>query len=247
MKKNIVIVMPAYFAEKTLIKTYNAIPKELRIKKNIILVDDASSDKTVKIANNLGLKVIVHDKNKGYGGNQKTCYREALKLKPDIIVMIHPDYQYDASMTKELVRPLSDGWLDIMLGNRIRTRKETLEGGMPLYKYFFNRLLTFIENIVLGMNLGEYHTGFRAYKIEVLETIPFKNFSDDFVFDQEFLVSARYSGFRIGEISIPVRYFPEASSIDFFRSIKYGTETLLTLLKYILNEFKIYKFKMFAN
>ena len=236
MKKRVVIVMPAYYAEKTLVKTYRSIPKDLKVNKNIILVDDASSDKTAKIAKKLGLKVIVHDKNKGYGGNQKTCYREALKLKPDIVVMIHPDYQYDASMTKELVRPLSDGWLDIMLGNRIRSRKETLEGGMPFYKYFSNRILTFIENIVLGLNLGEYHTGFRAYRSEVLKNIPFKNFSNDFVFDQELLISSVYSGFRIGEISIPVRYFPEASSIGFKRSIYYGLGTLLALLKYILSK-----------
>ena len=247
MKKKVVIVLPAYFAEKTLEKTYNKIPKELRIKKNIILVDDASRDHTVKIAKKLGVKVVIHKKNMGYGANQKTCYLEALKMKPDIIVMIHPDYQYDSSMTKELVRPLSDGWLDIMLGNRIRTRKETLDGGMPVYKYYSNRFLTLLENIFLGLNLGEYHTGFRAYKSDVLRNIPFNNFSDDFIFDQELLISAAFSGFRIGDIPVPVRYFPEASSINFKRSLKYGSETLLVLIKYILARWKIKRFQIFKH
>jgi glycosyltransferase involved in cell wall biosynthesis len=245
MIKKVVIVMPAYFAEKTIEKTYKAIPKELRVNKNIILVDDASRDETVKIAKRLGLKVIVHKKNLGYGGNQKTCYRQALKLKPRIVVMIHPDYQYDASMIKELVRPIEDGWLDIMLGNRIRTRKETLEGGMPFYKYISNRILTFIENVILGMNLGEYHTGFRAYKSEVLKTLPIVKFSNDFVFDQELLISSSYSGFRIGEIAIPVRYYPDASSINFKRSVKYGLETLIALFKFVLTKCKIRKFEIF--
>jgi glycosyltransferase involved in cell wall biosynthesis len=247
MKRKVVIVMPAYFAEKTLEKTFYDIPKDLRVKDNIILVDDASRDKTVSIAKKLGAKVIRHKKNLGYGGNQKTCYREALKHKPDIIVMIHPDYQYDSSMTNELVRPLIDGWLDIMLGNRIRTRKEAIEGSMPLYKYLANRALTFIENVFLGLNLGEYHTGFRAYKADVLKTIPFNKFSDDFVFDSELLISSAYSGFKIGEIAIPVRYFSEASSINFHRSIKYGVDTLIALSKYILDKSGLYKFDIFRH
>jgi glycosyltransferase involved in cell wall biosynthesis len=169
-KSKVVIVMPAYNAAKTIEKTYRDVPEILKIKKNIILVDDASKDETAKIAQKLGLNVVIHKKNLGYGGNQKTCYKEALMLKPDIIVMIHPDYQYDATMTEELIRPIVDGWLDIMLGNRIRTRTEALNGGMPAYKYFSNRILTFIENIVLGQNLPEYHTGFRAFKAEVLKS-----------------------------------------------------------------------------
>src|SRR4030042_3778229 len=246
-KKKIVIVMPAYFAEKTLKKTYNNIPDELRIPENIILVDDASKDDTVREAKKLGLKVIVHKKNLGYGGNQKTCYKEALKLNPDIVVMIHPDYQYDGSMTNELVRPLMDGWLDIMLGSRIRSRSEAISNGIALYKYLANRFLTIIENITLGLNLGEYHTGFRAYKAEVLKSIPLNNFSNDFVFDQEILISAVNSRYKIGEISIPVRYFPEASSQSFIKGIKYGIETLLTLFKYVLNKIGIVKYSIFAK
>jgi len=242
-QKKVVLVMPAYNAAKTIKKTFFDIPEDLR--NNCILVDDASSDKTVKLAKKLGIKVFIHNYNEGYGGNQKTCYWEALKTKADIIVMIHPDYQYDSSMVKELIRPISDGWLDIMLGSRIRSRKEVLEGGMPVYKYFSNRFLTIIENIVLGLNLGEYHTGYRAYSRKVLETIPFKKFSDDFVFDQEFLVSAAHSGFRMGEISVPVRYFAEASSINFVRSFKYGIECLISLGKYILSKSGIMKFSIF--
>ena len=223
----IIVVMPAYNAEKTLEKTYRDIPKGLV--DEIILVDDKSKDKTVKIAKKLGLTVFVHPNNLGYGGNQKTCYWEALKRKPDIVVMLHPDYQYDATLMGELVKPIIDGRFDIMLGSRIRTRKEALECGMPIYKYFGNRLLTIIENIVLGLNLSEYHTGYRAYKRKVLETIPFQKFSNDFVFDQQMLIVAAKKGFRIGEIPVPVRYFPEASSINFKKSLKYGIETLFNL------------------
>lgn len=246
-RKKVVIVMPAYNAAKTLEKTYNDIPYRLSNPKNIILVDDGSHDETVKKARKLGLNVVVHQKNVGYGGNQKTCYKEALKLNPKIVVMIHPDYQYDSSMTMELVRPVMDGWLDIMLGNRIRTRKEALDGGMPPYKYFFNRLLTFVENIFLGLNLGEYHTGFRAYKSDVLKTIPFKNFSNDFVFDQELLISSAYSGFRIGEVAIPVRYFIEASSINFRRGVKYGLDALFCLFKYLLDKMGLVRFSIFNH
>lgn len=161
--------------------------------------------------------------------------------------MIHPDYQYDSSMTKELVRPLVDGWLDIMLGGRIRSREEAISNGMALYKYLANRFLTVSENIILGLNLGEYHTGFRAYKADVLKSIPFENFSNDFVFDQEILISAVNSGYKIGEISIPVRYFPEASSQSFIKGVKYGIETLITLLKYLFNRFKIIEYSIFTK
>lgn len=226
-KLKIVVVMPAYNAEKTLEKTYRDIPSGLA--DEVILVDDKSRDKTVKIARKLRLTVFVHPSNLGYGGNQKTCYWEALKRSPDIIVMIHPDYQYDASLTGELIKPIVDGRFDIMLGSRIRSRTETLAGGMPFYKYFGNRLLTIIENIILGLNLSEYHTGFRAYKGEVLKKIPFQKFSNDFVFDQQILIYAAKHNFQIGEIPVPVRYFPEASSINFSRSLKYGLETILNL------------------
>lgn len=245
-KKKVVIVMPAYNAAKTLEKTFYDIPKALRINSNSILVDDASSDETVSVAKQLGLSVFAHKNNRGYGGNQKTCYKEALKLNPDVVVMIHPDYQYDASMTGELVRPIDDGWLDIMLGNRVRTRKEALSGGMPLYKYLSNRILTTIENLVLGHNLPEYHTGFRAYSAKVLKKLPIDSFSDDFAFDQEILISAIYSDFKIGTIPVPVRYFKEASTINFVRSVKYGMFTLVTLLKYTLAKLGIFKFKIFT-
>lgn len=227
-KPKIVIVMPAYNAEKTLEKTYNDIPRGMV--DEVILVDDNSVDKTVQIAKKLGLTYFVHTNNLGYGGNQKTCYWEALKRKPDIIVMIHPDYQYDATLTEELVRPIINGRFDIMLGSRIRGREEVLKGGMPLYKYLGNRFLTIIENVILGLNLSEYHTGFRAFKREALEKIPFQRFSNDFVFDQQMLIRASKMRFRIGEISVPVRYFPEASSIGFWRSVKYGLSTLWSLM-----------------
>lgn len=230
--KKVVVVMPAYNAEKTLEKTYRDIPKGLV--DEVIVVDDDSQDKTVKIARKLGLKTFVHPKNLGYGGNQKTCYWEALKGRPDIVVMIHPDYQYDATLAVDLIKPIVDGRFDIMLGSRIRSRKEAIEGGMPLYKYLANRFLTLIENLVLGLNLSEYHTGFRAYRGEVLQTLPFQRFSNNFVFDQEILISAVATGFKIGEIPVPVRYFPEASSINFSRSVHYGLAIFWTLLKYIL-------------
>ncbi len=242
--KRVVVVMPAYNAEKTLEKTYRDIPKGVADK--VIVVDDDSQDKTVKIAQKLGLKTFLHPKNLGYGGNQKTCYWEALKNKPDIIVMIHPDYQYDASLTGDLVKLIIDNRFDIVLGSRIRSRKEALEGGMPLYKYLANRFLTLVENFVLGLNLSEYHTGFRAYTSKVLRILPFQRFSNDFVFDQEILISAVAAGFKIGEIPVPVRYFPEASTINFPRSVRYGLITLLTLLKYILQALGI-KSKMFVE
>lgn len=246
-KKKIVIVMPAYNAGKTLIKTYKAIPAEFRKNSNIILVDDASSDDTVKLAKKLGVNVFIHKRNLGYGGNQKTCYKEAMRLKPDIIVMIHPDYQYDASMTGELVRPIADGWLDIMLGNRIRTRSEALGGGMPVYKYFGNRFLTVCENVILGHNLPEYHSGFRAFDARVLKNLPIDKFSNDFVFDQEILISAIFAGYKIGTIPVPVRYFQEASMASFEKSVKYGISTLITLLKYTLKRLNLADFEIFSE
>jgi len=225
----IVIVMPAYNAAHTLEKTYKDIPKN--IADEIILVDDESHDKTVKIANKLGIKTFRHNKNLGYGGNQKTCYRQALKLNADIVVMLHPDYQYDPKLIPFLIEPIKQDVFDIMLGSRIRTRKGVLEGGMPLYKYLGNRLLTFLENLVLGLNLSEYHTGFRAYSKKVLMKLPLEKFSNDFVFDQQILISAHSFKFRIGEIFVPTKYFPEASSINFIQSVKYGFSILLELLK----------------
>jgi len=243
-KTKVVVVMPAYNAQKTLRKTYADIPKRLVDK--VILVDDGSHDKTVNIARKLGIKTFVHPQNRGYGGNQKTCYTLALNEGAQVVVMIHPDYQYDSTLTEEIIRPILKKRFDIMLGSRIRTRQEALAGGMPLYKYVANRFLTTIENIILGQNHSEYHTGFRAYHRKVLIKLPFHKFSDDFVFDQEILISAVYAGFRIGEIPVPTRYFPEASQINFARSLKYGLETLLTLFKYIVASTNMYRAKMFS-
>lgn len=244
-KPKVIVVMPAYNAAKTLERTYRDIPKS--VVDEVIVVDDDSHDATVEVAKNLKLQTFVHPKNLGYGGNQKTCYKKALELKADIVVMIHPDYQYDATLTGYLIEPILKNRFDIMLGSRIRSRQEALAGGMPLYKYLNNRFLTFLENIILGLNLSEFHTGFRAYKRKVLEKLPLDSFSDDFIFDQEILISAHAAGFRMGEIAVPVRYFPEASSINFIRSLRYGILILYTLIIYILSRLnfknKIFRFK----
>lgn len=242
-KPKVIVVMPAYNAEKTLRKTYKDITPGVVDK--VILVDDGSHDKTVEKAKKMGIETFVHPQNRGYGGNQKTCYTMALSEGADVVVMIHPDYQYDATLTGEMVKPIIDGRFDIMFGSRIRTRKEALDGGMPPYKYFFNRFLTIIENIVLGQNLSEYHTGFRAFDKKVLKKVPFHKFSDDFVFDQDIVISSVREDFRIGEIPVPVRYFPEASSINFRRSAKYGIEIFVGLLKYILDGSGFYSSSIF--
>lgn len=231
-------VLPAYNAAKTLRKTIKDIPP--KTVDQIILVDDASLDNTVKIAKKLGISVIQHSQNRGYGGNQKTCYTQALSEGADIVVMIHPDYQYDSSLTRELVRPIKKGRFDIMLGSRVRTRAEVLAGGMPLYKYYGNRFLTLVENIILGQNLSEYHTGFRAFHKKVLKNLPFHKYSDDFIFDQQILLGAIAKGFRIGEVPVPVRYFPEASSINFRRSSTYGLSILRDLILYLLTSGKVF-------
>lgn len=223
--------MPAYNAADTLERTYRDIPEG--VADEIILVDDLSRDNTVEIARSLGLTVITHEINKGYGGNQKTCYTEALARGADIVVMLHPDFQYDARLVPYMVGFLKEGICDVILGSRIRTRREALSKGMPAYKYFSNRFLTIVENLVLGQNLAEFHSGYRAYTREVLETIPFLNNSDDFVFDSQFLVQAVYFGFRLGDVPVPVRYFGEASSISFRRSVTYGSSTISVLSKYI--------------
>lgn len=244
-KPKVVTVMPAYNAEKTLRKTLFDLPKHLQ--KDVILVDDGSHDKTVTIAEKLGVETFVHPQNRGPGGNHKTLYTLALSKGADIVLLLHPDYQYDSSLADDMVKPISKGRFDIMLGSRIRSRAEALAGGMPYYKYISNRFLTVMENIVLGRNLSEYHTGYRAYSRKVLEKLPFHKFSDDFVYDQDELISAVYFGFKIGEIQVPVRYFPEASSINFKRSAKYGLETLFDLVKYILAKAGVYKAQMFRS
>jgi len=228
-----IAVLPAYNAEKTLEKTVRDIPAGCV--DEIILVDDASRDGTAELARKLGLTTIVHPQNRGYGGNQKTCYAEALKRGADIVIMIHPDYQYDARLAPHMAGLIAAGVCDVVCGNRIRTRWEALEGGMPFYKYLSNRALTIIENMITGQNLGEWHSGLRAYSRQVLETLPWELNSDDFVFDQQFLIQAACCGFRMGDVPVAVRYFPEASSISFKRSLVYGLSTLLLLAQYVLH------------
>lgn len=235
--------MPAYYAEKTVRKTYNDLPKDLI--SEIILVDDASTDKTVEVAKSLGITVFRHKQNKGYGGNQKTCYDQAIKRNPDIIVMVHPDYQYDPKLVGILCEPIVNGRADIMLGSRIQSRKQAFEGGMPKYKYYSNRLLTIFENIALGINLSEFHSGYRAFSAKSLREIPYHKFSDDFVFDQQILVSAVSYGMTISDTPVPCKYFPEASSINFTRSATYGIMTLFTVLQYLLHSTGLIKSKIF--
>ena len=225
-----IAVMPAYNAALTVQRTIEDIPPGSV--DEVLLVDDGSTDSTVEVARELGLTVIVHDKNLGYGGNQKTCYRYALDSGADYVVMIHPDYQYDSRVIPVAVEILRLGICDCVLGSRIRTRGEALAGGMPLYKYVANRGLTFVENVALGQNLGDFHSGFRAYRREVLEKIPFERNSNDFVFDSEFLAQAVAFGFKLGDIPVPVRYFDEASSINFRRSMRYGLATLGVVAKF---------------
>jgi|TARA_B100002003_G_scaffold250871_1_gene291908 glycosyltransferase involved in cell wall biosynthesis len=245
VKKKIIVIMPAFNAEATLERTVRDIQNG--IVDEIILVDDCSNDRTVEIAERLDLTVIKHNENKGYGANQKTCYDEAIKRKPDSVVMIHPDYQYDPRIIPYALGFIEADICDIVIGSRIRDRKEALKGGMPLYKYFSNRFLTIIENIAFGQNLGDFHSGFRVFKRKVLERISYHNNSNDFVFDTQVLAQAAYYGFRIGDVPIPARYFPEASSISYIKSIKYGLETLGVVCKYLLQKFHLYKFELFEE
>jgi glycosyltransferase involved in cell wall biosynthesis len=212
---------------------------------SIILVDDCSRDRTVEVARGLGLQVIQHERNLGYGGNQKTCYRTALEAGADIVVMIHPDYQYDSRLVPYLTGLIKDGICDVVLGNRIRTRQEALEGGMPVYKYLSNRMLTVLENFLMGQNLGEWHSGMRAYHRRVLERLPWERNSNDFVFDCEFLVQAAALKFRIGDIPVPARYFEEASSINFQRSVRYGLESLRSILRFYLHRLHLWQCPLF--
>ena len=237
------VIMPAYNAEKTLEKTYNEIPFD--IVDEVILVDDKSSDRTVEIAKKLGINhIIVHQKNKGYGGNQKTCYREALRLGADIIIMLHPDYQYTPKLIPALAYMVASGIYDVVLASRI-LGKGALQGGMPIYKYVANRLLTFVQNIIMNQKLSEYHTGYRAFARQVLEKINFEANSDDFVFDNQILAQVFYAGFNVGEISCPTKYFEEASSINFWRSVKYGLGVLWTAIQYRLQKWGLARFEIF--
>jgi glycosyltransferase involved in cell wall biosynthesis len=227
--KKIVVVLPAYNAAATLKQTCAEIPRE--IVDQVILVDDGSKDQTVKIASELGLQVAVHEKNLGYGGNQKTCYRLALDAGADVVVMLHPDYQYSPKLIAAMAAMVTSGHYDIVMGSRILGGGALL-GGMPPYKYVFNRLLTASQNLLMGTKLSEFHTGYRAFTREVIESLPLKDCSNDFVFDNQMLGLAVQEGFRIGEISCPTRYFEEASSINFFRSVVYGLGVIKTSWKY---------------
>ena len=233
---SVALVLPAYNASQTLEATLSEIPPCFG---NIrLLVDDASTDGTAAIARELGLSVIEHPQNRGYGGNQKTCYQTALKSGADFVVMIHPDNQYDARIAPIMVELIELGVCDVVLGNRIRTRREALDGGMPLWKYILNRSSTFLENLFLGQSLGDFHSGFRAYSREVLEKIPFEANSDDFAFDQEFLMQCVHFGFKIGDVPVPVRYMKEASSISFRRSVRYGLGALAAFVGMKLHQWR---------
>jgi glycosyltransferase involved in cell wall biosynthesis len=245
-KPLVVVVMPAYNAAKTLEKTHGDLPKD--IVDRVILVDDASQDETADIARTLGLDTIVHVQNKGYGGNQKTCYLEALGAGADIVVMVHPDNQYDATSIPRLIKPIIDGKADLVLGSRLLGgRDETLKGGMPIWKYVSNRFLTTVENAALGTHLSEAHTGLRAYSRKLLTTIPFLLNSDDFVFDSEVIAETIAFGFKIAEVPVPTRYFPEASSVNFRRSVIYGLATLNVSRKFFLDKTGVRRYPMFRK
>src|SRR6202171_965714 len=243
-KPKVVVVMPAYNAAATLHMTYAELPRD--VVDLVIVVDDGSKDETAKIARELGLELFVHNRNYGYGANQKTCYREALKAGADIVVMVHPDYQYTPSLVSAMASMVASGVYDVVLGSRI-LGAGALKGGMPFYKYVANRLLTAFQNVFLGVKLSEYHTGFRAFSRELLETLPLLENSDDFVFDNQMIAQAVMFGFRIGEISCPTRYFEEASSINFRRSVRYGLEVLQTTLQFALQRAGIIHIPIFSE
>ena len=240
--EKIIVVLPAYNAEKTLLQTYEEIPKE--IVDEIILTDDASHDQTVKLAGELGIETFVHLENKGYGANQKTCYRQALRKGADIVVMLHPDYQYTPKLITAMVAMIAYGEFDVVLASRI-LGKGALVGGMPVYKYISNRFLTAVENLMLNNKLSEYHTGYRAFSREVLSRLPLEENSNNFVFDNEILAQITYFGFRIGEISCPTKYFPEASSISFIRSVIYGIDVLKTAMRFRIQKTGLFKYSLF--
>ncbi len=240
--KRIIVVLPAYNAEKTLERTVSELDRN--VVDEILLVDDSSSDHTVKLARQLGIRSFVHDKNYGYGRNQKTCYSEALKSKADVIVMLHPDYQYSPRLVPAMAAMIVSEEYDVVLGSRILGGKAR-KSGMPIYKYISNRVLTLVENILLGSKLSEFHTGYRAFSRKVLENLPIYQNSDDFMFDNEMLVQAVYFGFNVGEISCPTRYFEEASSINFRRSVVYGLGVLWTAIRFKLQKLGLCAFRIF--
>jgi glycosyltransferase involved in cell wall biosynthesis len=234
--QRVAVILPAYNAAKTLERTFAEIP--LDVVDEVILTDDASRDGTVALSERLGIHTLRHDRNMGYGANQKTCYAEALARGADIVVMLHPDYQYSPKLVTAMASMIASGHYDVVLGSRILGRG-ALAGGMPLYKYVFNRMLTFTENVLLGLKLSEYHTGYRAWSKTVLAALPLERCSDDFVFDNQMLAQAAWAGFSIGEISCPTRYFAEASSINFRRSVTYGLGVLRTAAEFRLARWKL--------
>ncbi len=240
--QKVVVVMPAYNAAQTLQRTYAELPQQ--VVDAVVVVDDASDDETVSLARRLGTHVVTHERNLGYGGNQKTCYRAALALGADVVVMLHPDYQYSPRLVTALAAMVAYGEYDVALGSRILCGGARA-GGMPLYKYLANRALTAFENLLLGARLSEYHTGLRAFSRRVLETLPLAVNSDDFVFDNQVLAQVLYFGLRIGEISCPTRYFPEASSISFSRSVRYGLDVVATALAFRLQRWRLARFGIF--
>ena len=243
--KKICVVLPAYNAALTLERTYGEVPMD--IVDEVILVDDNSSDDTVEVARALGIRhIICHDENKGYGGNQKSCYAKALDLGADVVVMLHPDYQYTPRLIESMVYVIVNGVYPVVLGSRI-LGTGARKGGMPRYKYFFNRCLTFIQNVLMGQKLSEYHTGYRAFSADVLCAINFMADSDDFVFDNQMLAQIFYAGYEIAEITCPTKYFPEASSIDFLRSSKYGWGVLWTSVQYRLQKWHLAHFDIFER
>lgn len=243
--KRIAVVLPAYNAEKTLEQTYKEIPFD--IVDEVILVDDRSKDETVIVGKNLGIKHIVkHEKNKGYGGNQKSCYNKALFLEADIVVMLHPDYQYTPKLLRSMCYLLADGVYEVVIGSRI-LGKGALKGGMPKYKYLANRFLTLFQNIMMNQKLSEYHTGYRAFTANVLNSINYNINSDDFVFDNQMLAQIFYAGFEIAEITCPTKYFEEASSINFKRSMKYGFDVMWVSFSYFLQKLHLANFKIYQK
>lgn len=243
--KRIVVVMPAYNAEQTLERTYAEIPHN--IVDEVIMVDDHSSDETSRVARELGIMTVIrHEQNKGYGGNQKTCYDTALSRNADIVVMLHPDYQYTPLLLEAMLYPIANGLFDVMMGSRI-LGKGARVGGMPIYKYIANRFLTLFQNILMGQKLSEYHTGYRAYSKEVLESIPYHTNSDDFVFDNELIGQVTCADFTIGEVTCPTKYFAEASSINFRRSVKYGLGVLRVSCTYRLHKWGIGRYRLFSG
>ena len=233
-KPKVVVVMPAYNAAKTLHMTYADLPRDMV--DLVILVDDGSSDETIQIARDMGLELFVHDRNYGYGANQKTCYREALKAGAEIVVMVHPDYQYDPTLLPEIIRPIQEDRADVVLGSRLMGTSPMAQG-MPWWKYVSNRFLTWLENLTFGLKLSEYHTGYRAFRREVLESVNLETNSDQFIFDQEILAQIVALRMRITEVPVPTRYFKQASSASFFQSSIYGLSILLLLARYLVYRF----------